>query len=232
MDNPLRLGELRNLQRRRHRCALAGILATDVKLSLRRRRQDKLWQNQRGAPSQAPRNFVHFLLGTDSTAAVGRGNGPKVQSSRKMDARLGDLCELASGQSRGGRCIFSDLRNVRIGVGVSDRVQFGTSHNVHRTRPPGRGGPNASGRSPSSLPSPACRAGKTRQTRTPKGQRPGRLRSRRQRGDGLLVPFVPPSTGGYVADPLEVNTISIEPNGKRPGLRPFRSGWMLLFPGL
>jgi hypothetical protein len=54
--------------------------------------------------SQTPRKLLHFLLETDSTAAAGRGNEPRVQSSQKMEAKSGDLCEFASGQTRSGRC--------------------------------------------------------------------------------------------------------------------------------
>jgi hypothetical protein len=71
---------------------------------------------------------------------------------------------------------------------------------------------------------------KPRQRR--EGRRPGPLRSRRQRGEGSLVPFVPSFHRSIRGGTPTVNTISNDPNGKRPGLRPFGSHLMLLFPGL
>jgi hypothetical protein len=62
------------------------------------------------------------LGGMDRSAEP--GNGPKVQSSRKMDAKSWNLCEFATGQIAGGRCNLGNLARGRTDSGLSTAVSL------------------------------------------------------------------------------------------------------------
>ena len=53
-------------------------------------------------PLACQENSCAFFCSGRTGPVVDPGNGPKAQSSRKMNAKSGDLCELASGQIHSG----------------------------------------------------------------------------------------------------------------------------------